>query len=80
MNEKAGRSNGKTIGSYPIEEGSIPSPATNMGANVPRRATDPCKVREAGSIPVASTIYVVAPVPRDDRPIKWGDGTGEMPI
>ena len=52
MNETAGRSNGKTIGSYPIEEGSIPSPAT---------------------------IFAVAPVPRDDRPIKWGDGTGAMP-
>ena len=63
----------------PIEEGSIPSPATNMGVNVPRQATDPCKVRVAGSIPVASTIFAVAPVPRDDRPIKWGDGTGEMP-
>ena len=32
-----------------------------------------------GSIPSPATIFAVAPVPRDDRPIKWGDGVGEMP-
>ena len=82
MNMNAGWTNGKSGVSYALVLGSSPSPATNLGGVGQVVSPVDCKSTASalvGSIPLSPTIFAVAPVPRDARPIKWGGGTGAMP-